>query len=85
LGEKYQRQKERRELPPAACWFKEPVLSSALLTSALLTATLLTATLFFTVALLTFTLLSVSILLLSAFPSGGRGFAPVRLDSVVCP
>jgi hypothetical protein len=80
LGEKYQRQKERRELPPAACWFKEPVLSSALLT-----ATLLTATLFFTVALLTFTLLSVSILLLSAFPSGGRGFAPVRLDSVVCP
>ena len=70
--------KKRRELPPAARWFKEPVLSSAsltaaLLTAALLTATLLTTTLFFALALLTFALLFLFILLLAALLS--RGFA----------
>ena len=63
--------KKRRELPPAARWFKEPVLSSALLAAALLPATLLTAALLFTLALLTFALLFLFILLLSALLSGG--------------
>jgi hypothetical protein len=84
----YQKTK-RRELPPTACWYKEPVLPPALLTAALLTTTLFTAALltaallatallaaalFFTLAPLTFALFSLAILL-SALLSGAAGFA----------
>jgi hypothetical protein len=73
IGRKVSKTKKRRELPPAAYWFKEPLLSSGLLTATLLATTLLAATLFFALAPLAFTLLCLFILLLSALLS--RGFA----------